>query len=75
MESKIFTRLLIFGAMNTAAFMFSQSTENDNDSDGACDHTCIIIISTVVPTTCVIIGLCVYLFIFRFYEFNENMTN
>ncbi|WP_294239013.1 TonB-dependent siderophore receptor [uncultured Chryseobacterium sp.] len=34
MESKIFTRLLIFGAMNTAAFMFSQNTENDTITRG-----------------------------------------
>lgn len=32
MESKMFTKLLIFGAMNTAAFMFSQSTANDTIS-------------------------------------------
>jgi len=32
MESKMFTKLLIFGAMNTAAFMFSQSTVNDTIS-------------------------------------------
>ena len=29
MESNMFTRLFIFGAMNTAAFMFAQSTPND----------------------------------------------
>ena len=32
MESKMFTKLLVFGAMNTAAFMFSQSTVNDTVS-------------------------------------------
>ncbi|WP_288448567.1 TonB-dependent receptor [uncultured Chryseobacterium sp.] len=32
MESKMFTKLLVFGAMNTAAFMFSQSTVNDTIS-------------------------------------------
>lgn len=29
MESKMFTKLLVFGAMNTAAFMFSQTAVND----------------------------------------------
>ena len=32
MESKMFTKLLVFGAMNTAAFMFSQSNVNDTIS-------------------------------------------
>ncbi len=32
MESKMFTKLLVFGAMNTAAFMFSQSTVKDTVS-------------------------------------------
>ncbi|MBE4948199.1 TonB-dependent receptor [Chryseobacterium culicis] len=32
MESKMFTKLLVFGAMNTAAFMFSQSTVYDTIS-------------------------------------------
>jgi outer membrane cobalamin receptor len=42
MESKMFTKLLVFGAMNTAAFMFSQSNVNDTISrDKAIDEVVI----------------------------------
>jgi len=42
MESKMFTKLLVFGAINTAAFMFSQSNVNDTISrDKAIDEVVI----------------------------------